>query len=433
MRTIRRALCAPLFCLCAGLLNSTPGLANGTPGYSLQTQGGLRLKSDDGEYEMAIGGRIHLDANLLSEDRGAVFGSSANPSAGSAFFRRARLSFTGRAGVWEYNFTPDFAQSQSGNLPSSNCLSTPCTVSNPSVAFQELYVARPLGPGRLTIGQFIPFRSLEDQTSSNEIVLIERAITSSGGLYRGGGSRLFQIGLGYQLNPTEHSSLGLSAYNLRRDSTPATEGVGASLRGTWAPLWSPRRSVHLGLSATIEAPHGSGSSANVGTLFSYAGIRGPTAVLGQTTGSGEAQYLALEAGTTLGSFNAQTEIAQVRYQQAAGSPLEETETRVYHLTVGYFLTGEARPYDLRKGVFRSPKPGRPAGALELVAREEFGENLDASAASAVRQVRSTTLGFNYYFSSQVRLMANYVLGEAERVDGARDRPRTVALRFQMNW
>jgi len=410
-------------------------LASGTAfaAADADTQGGLKIRSGDGRYEFNIGGRIHLDVNFVGEDDAAAFGSSAAPHNSSAFFRRARLSFSGRAGAWEYHFTPDFAQSQGGNLPSANCLDTPCNVSTSSVAFQELYVARALGPGKLTLGQFIPFRSLEDQTSSNELLLMERAITSSGGVYRGGISRLFQIGAGYLMNPTPHSTLGLAAYNLRKDNSPATEGLGASLRATWAPLLAEGRVLHLGASGGVENPHGGGAAGNVGTLFSYAGIRGPTATLGATSGGEAATYLAAELAGVYGPFSAQGEVVQARYGQAEGSDPDQTTTLLYHVTLSWALTGETKPYDTKKGVLRSLKPRREAGALELALRHEYGENRDAIAATAVREVSSDTIGLNYYFSPNVRVMANYVRGRAERVDGQQDEPDTVALRLQMNW
>jgi len=421
-----RARRAPLLLL----LLSAAALSPAAQAISVDTKGGLKVTSDDGEYEMSLGGRIHLDANIVSEDDSAVFGSSATPSNSSAFFRRARISFAGRAKGWEYALTPDFAQSQSGNLPSANCLSTPCSVSSSSVAFQELYVARQIGPGKWTIGQFTPYRSIEDQTSSNEVVMIERAITSASGVYRGGISRLFQIGSGYLLQPTPNSSLGIAIFNLRRDSTPATEGLGGSLRATWAPLMADRRVLHLGASASMEKPDGTGAPGNVGTLFSYAGLRGPTAALGATSGGETAQYLALEAGTVLGAFHAQGEVVQARYGQAVA---DDSTTLLYHLTLSVAIFGEAKPYDAKKGAFRSIKPRRDFGALELTARHEGGENRDARLATEVERVAVNTVGLNYYFSPNVRLMANYVLGAAERVDGQKDEPRTLALRFQMAW
>lgn len=400
---------------------------------TVDTRGGLKLKSDDGQFEFNVGGRIHLDLDLVSEDDDAVFGSALNPASSSPLFRRARLTFSGKAFGWEYMFTPDFAQSSGGNLRTISCLSTPCTVNTSGVAFQELYVARALGSGKLYIGQFTPFRSIEDNTSSNELTLMERAYTGSMGVYRGGVSRLFQMGLGYQMNPTPQTTLGTAVFSLRKDDTPATEGVGATLRTTWAPVLAERRVLHLGLSGSVENPQGDGSSGNVGTVVSYAGIRGPTANLGQTTGGGKAQYLAGELAGVYGPFHLQSEITQARYDQDELQPVDRSTTLLYHVTVSYALTGESRPYDTRRGSFRSVVPRSGRGALEVALRHESARNQDAVSPTAVETVSTDTLGLTWTLNPHVRVMANYLLGKAERVDGQRDEPSALTLRFQMNW
>lgn len=401
---------------------------------TVETKGGLTVRSDDGAYELNIGGRIHLDANLVSEDNSAAFGSALIPSNSSAFFRRARLTFSGKALGWEYNFTPDFAQSAGGNLPTTTTVTGQATTSS-SVAFQELYIAHKFGLGKFFIGQFTPFRSIEDNTSSNEITIIERAITSSGGVYRGGISRFFLIGLGYQFNPVPNATFGVGAFNLRRDNTPSTEGTALSARATWAPVQSPGRILHLGISASQENPRGApGSPAgNVSTLFSYAGLRGPTASLGGTTGNENARYYAGELAGVFGPLYLQSEYVHARYGQDENSALRHTNTDLYHVTLSYNVFGEAKTYNTVRGSFKSIKPKNSFGAVELVARHEFARNDDAAAATAIREVTSDTVGFNYYFNPNTRLLVNYILGRAERVNGQVDKPNTLALRFQLNW
>lgn len=400
---------------------------------SIETNGGLKVKSDDGEFEFNVGGRIHFDLDVIQDDTSASFGSGVMPSNSSPLFRRARLSFTGRFHEWEYNFTPDFAQSFGGNLRINTCIETPCSLPSQGVAFQELYVARAIGPGKLYVGQFIPFRSIEDQTSSNDLTMMERAFTSALGVYRGGVLRLFVMGAGYLAKPTPQTTLGAAVYSLRKDDTPATEGWGMTMRGTWAPQMRDRHIVHLGLSGGLENPHNGSTSSNIGTLVSYAGIRGPTANLGATTGSERAHYAAVEFASVQGPFFVQSELVQARYGQSESSPVDQTATRVYHLTLSYHLFGESKPYDPKKAAFKNVLPRNRLGAIELTARREFGENLDPLTASAVKQVHADTVGVNYYLSPNMRLMANYIFSEAERVDGEKDRPRTLTLRLQANW
>lgn len=395
---------------------------------------GLTIRTDDDAFEFTLGGRIHLDANLIDEDRSAVFGSALIPNNSSTYFRRARLNLSGKAFGWEFAFTPDFAQSAGGNLPTTTTVTGQGTTSS-SVAFQELYVAKRIGNGRLYLGQFTPFRSIEDNTSSNDITLIERAITSSGGVYRGGISRLFLIGIGYQFNPIPNATFGAGAFNLRRDNTPATEGTAFTARATWAPILKPREILHLGFSASLENPRGAATSpvANVGTLFSYAGLRGPTASLGATSGGEDARYLAAELAGVYGPFYLESEFVHAVYGQDESAAKRNTDTDLYHVTLSYNVFGESKPYNTRRGSFRNIKPRNDFGALELVARHEFARNQDASAATAIKQATSETVGLNYYFNPNVRILANYIIGRAERVNGQTDDPHTLALRFQINW
>ena len=60
---------------------------------------------------------------------------------------------------------------------------------------RETWVSTKLGSGLVTVGQFKPYRGMEELTSSNEITLMERPSTSSTGIYNG---RQFLMGMGYK-------------------------------------------------------------------------------------------------------------------------------------------------------------------------------------------------------------------------------------------
>src|ERR1700758_597365 len=74
------------------------------------TTGGFKIKSDDGNFDASIGGRIHFDGVILSPDNGA-FGSSSTPpathygsdsldNASGFYFRRVFLTLNGHAYGW---------------------------------------------------------------------------------------------------------------------------------------------------------------------------------------------------------------------------------------------------------------------------------------------------------------------------------------------
>jgi phosphate-selective porin OprO/OprP len=421
-----------------GVLAAFAGSAGTVYADTAETKGGLKVKTDDGRFEMTIGGRIHLDFNLVDNDTSATFGSNSLNNNSTAYFRRARLSFAGKAYGWEYLFVPDFAQSAGGNLPTAAtvntgdgnavCEATPCTISvgsTSAIAFQELYVARGLFGGKLFLGQFKPFRAIEELTSSNEITFMERPWTTATGMYGGGINRQFTIGAGWQTNFMENLMFSTSVYNLRRDNTGATEGVGTATRVTFAPLMKERSTLHLGLSYSVDNPHGN----NVGISIPYAGRRGPSASLNTTANSKEAQYIGAEVAGVFGPFYFQGEYVDGSFESNAS----DTSATAYHIQASYNVTGEVKPYDNKKAVFKNIKPNASWGAVELKARYDFAENDDATVLTDAKEVNTITVGANYYVNPNVRFMLDYIMGEAERVNGETDEPDVVAGRVQMNW
>lgn len=398
----------------------------------VSTEGGLTVRSDDGLFEFKVGGRIHFDLDLVRDDKGASFGSALTPKNSTPLFRRARITFSGKAFGWEYMFVPDFAQSFSGNLRLQTCPETPCTIPTPGVVFQELYIAKPLLGGRLYIGQFTPFRSIEDHTSSNELTMMERAFTSALGVYRAGVLRLFVMGVGYQTNPTPSTMVGVSLFGLRRDDSLANEGFGGALRATWRPIVAERRILHVGTSVSAENPDGPGPTGNMGASLSYVGIRGPQAAMGSTTGGRSARYATAELAGTWGAFYLQSEGVLASFGQS-GQSVDHTSTWLHHATLSWNVFGESKPYDPRRASFKNITPRNAFGALELTFRHEFAQNLDPLTPTSVETVLAHTVGANYYFTPNVRMMANCIFARTRRLDGALDRPSAATFRFQMNW
>ncbi|MCP3098127.1 OprO/OprP family phosphate-selective porin [Myxococcus sp. K15C18031901] len=413
---------AVLLCLMGSLAAAT----------EVSTEGGLSVRSDDGRFEFKLGGRIHFDLDLVHDDPEAPFGSSLTPENSTLLFRRARLSFSGKAFGWEYLFVPDFAQSFSGNLRLQTCTETPCTFPTPGVVFQELSISRSLLGGRLILGQFTPARSIEDHTGSNDLTMMERAITSALGVYRAGVLRLFVMGGGYEANPTPETRVEVSVFGLRRDDSLASEGFGGAARVTWRPFVAERRILHVGASVSAENPDGPGPTGNVGASLSYVGIRGPQASMGGTTGGRSARHATAELAGTWGAFYFQGEGVLASFGQV-GQRVDRTTTWLHHATWSWNVFGESKPYDSRRGSFKNLTPRHSFGALELALRHEFARNLTPLSPASVESVLIQTVGANYYFTPNVRMMANVIFARARRLDGALDQPRSATFRMQMSW
>ena len=358
----------------------------------VETKGGLKITSADKKFEASLGGRIHFDAYSFDRDVAATTDTTE--------FRRARLTLAGKAYGWEYKMEQDFAAGT--NLD----------------GIRDLYIARNMLGGKVTIGHFKPYRSMEELTSSNEILMMERPSTSATGLYNG---RQFQQGVGYMRSGSNYS-MGVSAFNMRSAPTARTEGVGISGRATWAPINDGTTTLHLGASLSHENLNK--GTPNVTAVSNYAGRRGPslaiaTATAATGTNNSQIDTYGLEAAFASGPFFVQSEYARASFGQSTGG---SQDVDAFYVQGSFMLNGGVKAYKGASGVFGSPKVA-DKGLWELTARWDTIENNDL----ANTKTTSTILGMNYYINPNMRVMLNWIQGENDKTG---DEPSQIALRTQ---
>ena len=409
------------------------GLAQPVLADTAETKGGITLKTDDGRFEAKIGGRIHLDFASLDSDDSPTYAED-----GGAYFRRARLTLTGKAYGWEYKFENDFADAEAAT--SCDALDpTDCeTVGTNS--FRDMYIATSLLGGKVTIGQFKPLRGMEEMTSSNEITMVERPFASASGMFSG---RQFATGAKWE-GGSEAMTYGIAVQNnsvLKGSDSRVTEEPIVSGRVTFAPVNAETTTFHVGLSASMENGNpGEGArfrgrgklpATDLGTsrTLAEAGAAGPDK---------QAQHIGLELAAATGPFYAQAEYIQASYSDAydPGTGPEDADVVAYYLMASYFVTGEHKPY--AKGVFKSPKPAGEKGALELKARYDMAENKDQpTTATNQREISVLTVGANWYLNPNLRFMLEYSMGEDKTVEdtpsGANPEPKALTLRTQFSF
>lgn len=358
----------------------------------VETKGGIKVTSADKNFEASLGGRIHFDAYAFDKDIAATTDTTE--------FRRARLTLAGKAWGWEYKMENDFAAGS--NLD----------------GFRDLYIAKNMLGGKVTIGHFKQYRSMEELTSSNEILMMERPTTSATGIYNG---RQFQQGVGY-LKAGSNYTFGVSAFNMRSAPTARTEGVGFSGRATWAPINDGTSALHLGASYSYENLNK--GSPNATAVSNYAGRRGPSLTMATTTaavGTNDTEIgtYGLEAAYFNGPFFVQSEYAHGSYGQTNGS---SQDVDAFYVQGSWMLNGGMKVYKGATGVFGSPAVAGK-GLWELTARWDTMENNDL----LNTKTTSTILGVNYYINPNMRVMLNWTQGENDKTG---DEPSQIALRTQ---
>lgn len=413
------------FSALALLLGAGAGTAHAD---SAETKGGIKIKTDDGRFEASIGGRLQFDGNLVMKDDAAAFGSGSSSfvDRSSFYFRRIYLTFAGKAYGWKYKIEPDLCGS--GGVSNSDPAASATDIGNTcrELNFQDIYLGTDVGPGELLFGQRKVFRGMEELTSSNELTMMERPFIS-GPLLSG---RDFAQGIFYSI-PREHYTASAAVYSLHGSTTNATQGIGGNTRLTFAPLLTEGKTVHLGVTysaESVDVPSGGGASSSA----RYFGRLGNNQSLVSASSAFDSNDTwTAEAATTFGPFFAQAEYLSSKF---AGSPAAADQTvDAWYVQASWFVTGETKPYKAKDAIYGNPKPKGAKGALELTLRYEDAKNGDLTSATAVNELQDLIVGANWYVNPNVRFMLNYIMGSAERVDGQKDEPDTIAARAQFSF
>jgi len=121
-----------------------------------------------------------------------------------------------------------------------------------------------------------------------------------------------------------------------------------------------------------------------------------------------------------GPVYVQSEYANATFNRPIGGS-QDVDT--FYVMGSWMLTGQHKPYKAGNGVFSS---ANGEGMWELTARYDTIENKDV----ANLEASSTTLGVNYYFNKNVRLMFNYTKGDNQFTG---DKTGQYAVRTQLSF
>ena len=380
--------------------------ANG--GTKINTKGKLSFESADGDFKVHINGRIMTDATFVDSDK-------SNLDSGSEL-RRARIGVGGTFYKdWGFQLTPDFGQG--------------------SASITDAYVNyKGIKNTKITVGQHHAPFAMEISDSSKYMTFIERSI----------GSELIQGSSG-----PGNRRMGISSFHNGDDWTVQYGAFGTSLNGndgdnddrvtytgraTFAPINNKElnQKLHLGFGYAYQDFDNDNSRVRFRTRNgTHVGARWlDSSVYGDSS-----QYLTADTAAVFGPFSVQAEYDMAMVDTSSGS---DVDVDSYFVQADYFLTGESRNYNAKKGHFGSITPKAPVskggiGAWQVGARFATADMNDGSHTGG--ELDTLTLGLNWYPEKNVRFMANYnrVMHIKDGAVSDNDEPSAIMLRSQIYW
>lgn len=377
---------------------------------------GASLKSANGDYDIKIRGLIQGDGRFFS---------SGVPSGTYDTFllRTARPTIEGTLGKWVgFRFTPEFA--------------------GDSASIVDAYADLKFSPAAtVRLGKFTSPVGLERLQSSSALSDIERALPS-------------------ELAPNRDIGVQLQGELAGSKFSYAIGVFNGTVDGRDAVATNPDDEFEVAGRVFIE-PFKDGAGFWSGLGFGIGGSIGNTVgtgnnILPRYRTPGQVQFfnyrsaVAADGKRTRWSpqgyyyrnrFGLLAEYIASKQELQVGVTSAELENKAWQATASYVLTGEDASY---RGVVKPSKPFSPGkggwGAWELVGR--YGEleiddgafPLFADPVMSARRAKSWTLGVNWYLTSNLKLVVNYLDTQFEGGAAAgadRDDEKAVFSRLQV--
>ena len=383
---------------------------------------GLRLDSNNNDFKLRIGGRIHNDWGFFSLGDEISF-AGRNAQDGTEF-RRARIFIGGDIYEnFEFKAQFDFASSRA--------------------EFKDVYVAVKNVPvlGKISVGHFKEPFGLEAMASSKNFTFMERGLSDVFTPGRNSGisvsNAVFNKRMGYAIGLfKETDNFGSGQDN--------NGGYNITGRITGAPWYAKdgRRVFHLGAAASYK---------DVDGTFRYRQRPGAHLIdaLVDTNPVMTNSILAYNLGSALvvGPFSLQAEYTKADIDGMSGTP--DADLSGYYAQVSYFLTGENRSYKLGDGTFGKVDINNKfkgfgqggTGAWEVAARYSKLDLNDGMIRGG--DIENYTLGLNWYLNANIKIMLNYVYGKVDRdldifdleniIPAYDDNFNGIMTRFQVIW
>ena len=340
--------------------------------------GGIRVYDTENGNSFRLGGRLHIDAATYSED-GREGDSDGFTRLGDGLeVRRARLFVSGTFQKdWKYRVEYDF--------------------SDDSVSLTTAWLGRSIARNTsFRIGQLLVPFSLEQSTSSNNITFMERALPNTL-------APRYSLGLGvshYATDWTVSTGLFSEPAGDRRDDR-VDDGWRISGRFTTVLLRHNSLLFHLGASAEYREPDDDKEVRFRSTPESHVAESRDLVDTGRISHLGSLRRYGAEAVVQAGPTMVQTEYLVANVQREGAQSLRFPG---WYVSASWQFGGRTRKY--RRGGFGGVRTVGETSAWELALRLSHLDLEDEEITGG--RERNLTLGLNWYTTSHLRFMLNYI-------------------------
>lgn len=441
----REQASAPEERLTAPAVASTPAPATAPP--TARAEAGVTLangrptiQSADGAHSVSLRGRVFTDFAHYAQDaagplatdfrRGSI-GAAGNRETFAAQdlssgvnIRRATIGIDGRfANDWTYRLLYEFGGSGSEG---------PARINEAWIAYGGFDF------GNLQFGAFAPPANLEDSTSIEDALFLERATPAELSRALGGGEGRYAVGMRHR------RERGLAALHLTgavvNDAEIYDEQLAFVGRVGGLVATTDDYNLHLGANGTwvFSTPDTLGENqAGVRRAIRFRDrpelrVNGTRLIDTGTIDSDAAYSYGLEAAANWRNFFVQAEHFWYGADRRAGRAGGDPRFDAWYVQGSWVITGERRRYDAGTASWRQPRPARAfsrdgegLGAFEAAARYSrtdlnwnTGDPLGLAPAGGIRggEQRIFTLGLNWYPNAVVKLMLDYMRVEVDRMN-----------------
>lgn len=357
-----------------------------------------------GGYEVSFEGLVQTDGNWFNNDVVDLNGSSGNNGKDSEFeLRRSELVLKGKGTMFDWVLGYDAKANK----------------------YLDVNLKWKLGSNFVQIGQFKQVNSLEELSSTKNNDFISKAmVTNTFAVGR-------RVGVAYGDGGT---NWGYTANVFGRELTRNLgQGQGYGGRFYYAPIVGDGSLLHFGISAVDYDTNNDTQRWRIRPDADLATAR--LIDTGSILNSDRNRTYGLEALWVGGPFKVQSEYMRTTTTRTSNSSASDFSGDSWYVSGVWNITGETWGY--KGGTPTTAIPGDPSSGMWQVGIRYDDANLNDGAIKGGDE-HNITLGVNYYWRSNFKIMANYVAVNSSKFNSAlggdlSDDPNIFETRLQFYW